>query len=336
MTSISAEIGPGERMELRDGIFCYVKQSRSRGTVALAAPKTRVDVVHRAEHRRIRRRKSDGGHFWLTLILLLSLGSAVFEPSFASWLQAAGVFTVVLVYFSTNVVSWRLKSGWVQTQIVVVTERRKIPILFTRVQGQDPDLESLLDHLQRCEEPETAYSPKGCAMELEESWHDWRRILGYAAGATLLGLGYVAGNDNQRELGLLTLAITGGVVFVGALLSHFMNHPFGVAVRAARGAMIDGEVETAALMAKAILQKRPYHFYANYLMTFHAVTSGDLEAAAQHRAAMDGNTGRERLSIIAVGLTRDLSSAPAFRRLADYARGASVAAEAARVEMVSP
>ncbi|MCC6697387.1 MAG: hypothetical protein IT365_17285 [Candidatus Hydrogenedentes bacterium] len=334
MTSISAEIGPGERMELRDGIFYYVKQSRSRGTVALAAPKARVDVVHRAEHRRIRRSKIEGAGFWLVLILLFYLLPVVFEPSPARALIAAGILTLVLVFFSADVFAWRLKSGRVQTEIVVDTERRKIPILFTRVQGEDPDLESLLDRLQRCDELE-AVPPKGCAVEFAESWWDWFRIFGYSAGLALLGWGCILAEDEESLVGELLLFISGCVVLTALVLSYAMNHPIGVAVRAARGAMLDGEVETAALMAKAILQKRPYHFYANYLMTFHAVMTGNLEAAAQHRDAMDGNTGRERLSIFIAGLTRDLSSAPAFRVLADYARGASRAAEDARCELVS-
>lgn len=335
MASISAEIGPGERMELRDGIFYYVKQSRSRGTVALAAPKARVDVVHRAEHRRIRRSKIEGAGFWLVLVLLYFLLPVAFEPSPARALIAAGILALVLVFFSADVFVWRLKNGWVQTEIVVDTERRRIPILFTRVQGEDPDLESLLDRLQRCEALEPVPPPKGCAVELAESWWDWFRILGYAAGLALLGWGCILAEDAESLVGELLLFISGGVTVAALVLSYVMNHPFGVAVRAARGAMLDGEVETAALMARSILRRKPYHFYANYLMTFYAVMTGDLEAAAHHRAAMDGNTGRERLSIIIASFTRDLSSAPAFRVLADYARGASGAEEATRAEMVS-
>jgi hypothetical protein len=36
---------------------------------------------------------------------------------------------------------------------------------------------------------------------------------------------------------------------------------------------------------------------------------------------MNGNSGRERLSVIATDLTHTVSSAPAFRALSDYAHG---------------
>jgi hypothetical protein len=322
MNTISANPTLHEHMQLRDGIFYYSKLSRRHGAITLAAPKRCVEVVHRAERRRIR---WGSGHesfaFFMAVMLIPFAIEALIGADAASWFRTTGFVFLLVVYCASSVIRWPLLRGMCQTELLVTTDRRKFRIVFNYVQGKDPELELFLDHLQRCEpEWEGRHRVRGCVVEFAESKAYRIGFSGYAVGCLIMGSGLLMDYQENLTFGTLVVLVGVGIVLM-LLLSAVIDLPFSRIMRTARGALLDGDLDTAALILRKVVERKPYHFYANYLLTAHAVISGDLDAAAHHRAAMNGNSGRERLSVIATDLTHTVSSAPAFRALSDYAHG---------------
>ncbi len=322
MPTISATPTPTERLELRDGIFFYRKLSRRGGALVLAAPKQCVEVVHRAEHRRLRR-VSDQTAMAAVFVALFQIPiivSAVFHSDPFSILAAAGLGLILTVFFTTNVIRWPLRNDLCSTEIAVSRERTKYRLLFTRVQGEDYEFEALLDRLQRRESVIEKEAPSACVVELAKSRRSYLQYGGYAVGALLLGMGALVDQSGPALPGYVWLAAA-VVIVVGIMLAGAINGVRSSVMRVARGALLDGDLDSAVLVLRQVLEGRPYHAYGNYLMTAHALATGDLDAAAQHRAAMNGPASRERLSVIAIDFAHTISSEPAFRKLADYAHG---------------
>lgn len=148
MPNPSASPTPYERLELRDGIFFYRRLSRRGGALALVAPKQCVEVVHRAEHRRLRK-PYDALMFFLIVFVLPSIAMGFEDATIPEVLRSFGSALVIGGFVIANVIRWPLGKGKCQTEIALTTDRGKRRLIFTRVQGEDAAFEELLDCLQR-------------------------------------------------------------------------------------------------------------------------------------------------------------------------------------------
>ncbi|MCL4694785.1 MAG: hypothetical protein KJ060_20010, partial [Candidatus Hydrogenedentes bacterium] len=272
--------------------------------------------------------------FFLIVFVLPSIAMAFVDATIPEVLRSSGLALLIGGFVIANVIRWPLGKGKCQTEIAVTTDRGKRRLIFTRVQGEDDAFEELLDHLQRVESDASAAPVMGCVMELSASWGSVLKYSIYAVGALSVLVGSLLEVEGMSDPRYLYVTVA-GVIVCGLIVTLVIDPRPSASARAARRALREGDLDTAALILRNILEKKPYHAYANYLMTAHALATGDLDAAARHRAAMNGPANRERLSVIAIDFAHTVSSEPAFRKLVAYAHGeGEVGAET--VSQVSP
>ncbi|MCC6486959.1 MAG: hypothetical protein IT364_05615, partial [Candidatus Hydrogenedentes bacterium] len=335
MASISAEIGPGERIDIgkgqwivhRDGIVFYRVVDALGRTETAAVPEDRIRIVHRAKPvsaatppPRVTRYAMYGLVFvfpWLFAVEEHLLG---YEPAIVlRGLTLVGFFLATLLLV-TLLSRRKRRAGWCTTALSVKTLDRTLTFGFDHIPGEDPALEALLDG---CKDRRTSSAPG----RLAQVSLVFRIPLQASAGLAFYGLlTLLAMAIDQANSGyeLLTpdtvLHLVAAAAFMTPLLLNLVFDASSPrALRAARSALLADELEAARLMLVHFLAEKPRHVYGNLLMAACALMEGDIQLAAKHRQVMCGENGRFRLAEDLFSLAYRVSSAGAFQAVAEYA-----------------
>jgi hypothetical protein len=327
MISQRINIEPNRWILLRDGLVYFV-HFHKRPLEIIAVSEGRVRIVERAVRPSIWNMNIswDDLIFVTTVFLAALLGASQLLIIYykAGIAAVCLTFAAVLIYGYARTMK-RRRRGLCRTKLSVDIGRRAYPIAFDRIEGEEPAFEECLDRLKPHRERfNVRPGPSGVVVRLNASVRDHVRLA--IAVFLLIWFGHHgfahSGPDTILED---TIIAFGAILIVHMLIAitHAMATPRPL--RAARDAMLSGDVEATRLLLDHFMAEEPKHRYGNFLMAAFALIEGDIDRAAECRATLYGKWPIGPLTEFLFFLTGKISSPRDFQLLADYAMNAGKA-----------
>lgn len=283
MNNQRIDIGKGQWIALRDGLFIHVRTRRHWCMDINVVPRERVRLIARSALPLLRTIPFVSyaalfGAPAFAICVVVALGVYRESPGFA--LAMAALWTVPLtVLLAVCMQLFGRIIGRRETVLYTCSSVHYPVIRIRHKDGTNPALEAFLDTLPT---GTTTPAAQGPLSEMYRLPSPWRSFLGMCYLPAWAWLAFAPVIDGAH-LDIYSRVCNGallaffGIVF-GAQTLFYLRNP--KATKLSRAAMFDGDYDVAALVLDRVLEESPGNPYANYLQMGVALLQGDLERAA--------------------------------------------------------